>query len=191
MTWPPCRPCRPTLAEPRPSWSLDMPPAFSTQSRSRLSQNPIPSAGPSASGPESVLDRPRVPLLASTRSERSATRRPILTQPVAEDKDAPAMTTTLTTPPPGPPDRHRRLRPSPFSLSIYGDPARRSATFESIRDHGVLVPLVVVRRRRRAGRSSPATAGSPAPGPWGWPRSPARSGSSPAGPPAGSRGPGI
>ena len=37
-----------------------------------------------------------------------------------------------------------KLRPSPFSLEIYGDPAAEiDDLIESIRIHGVLVPLVV------------------------------------------------
>ena len=37
-----------------------------------------------------------------------------------------------------------RLKPNPFSLSIYGDPtAEINDLLPSIRDHGILVPLVV------------------------------------------------
>jgi hypothetical protein len=40
----------------------------------------------------------------------------------------------------------QQLRPDPFSLSIYGDPvAELDDLLESIRTHGILVPLVVVR----------------------------------------------
>lgn len=42
-----------------------------------------------------------------------------------------------------------QLRPSPFSLSLYGDPeAETDGLLESIRTQGVLVPLVVVREGR-------------------------------------------
>ena len=38
-----------------------------------------------------------------------------------------------------------RMRPSPFSRAIYGDPTNEiDDLIESIRQHGVLVPLVVV-----------------------------------------------
>ena len=37
-----------------------------------------------------------------------------------------------------------RLHPNPFSLSIYGDPAAETdGLLDSVRRHGVLVPLVV------------------------------------------------
>jgi ParB family transcriptional regulator, chromosome partitioning protein len=66
--------------------------------------------------------------------------------PVLEDKDVAAMpviadasvASRIFAPPP------TRLRPSGFSQSIYGDPAAEmDGLFESIRDHGILVPLVV------------------------------------------------
>ena len=46
----------------------------------------------------------------------------------------------------------RSLRPSAFSLAIYGEPSADAdfdGLLDSIREHGVLVPLVVARRRRR------------------------------------------
>jgi len=64
----------------------------------------------------------------------------------AADKDAPAMPSTL------PITNVTRLididqiLPNPLSLSIYGDPAQETDDLlESVRTHGILVPLVVTR----------------------------------------------
>ncbi len=58
------------------------------------------------------------------------------------------MSTTLA-PPPSTTTRllpTRALRPNPFSLGLYGDPeAETDGLLESVRDEGILVPLVVVR----------------------------------------------
>ena len=58
------------------------------------------------------------------------------------------MPLTVSNPPP-PSAIHslavEQIRPNPFSLAIYGDPtAEIDDLVESIRKHGVLVPLVVV-----------------------------------------------
>jgi ParB family chromosome partitioning protein len=70
--------------------------------------------------------------------------------PVTEDKDVaatfrirndPGATCSLALAP-------AQLRASGFSQSIYGDPtAERDGLLESIRDHGILVPLVVTRAK--------------------------------------------
>ena len=74
----------------------------------------------------------------------------------------------------------KHLRASRFSLSLYGDPAKEVDDLkESIRAHGILVPLVVAPGTgSRLGRSSPDTGGSPVRGPG------AEGGSLPGPPPA-------
>ncbi len=68
-----------------------------------------------------------------------------------------------------------RLNPNPFSLSLYGDPsAEIDDLLPSIREHGILVPLVVAPGPKPApGRSFPDTGDWPCAGP-GSDRSPLR-----------------
>ena len=71
-----------------------------------------------------------------------------------------------------------RLKPNPFSLSLYGDPsAEIDDLMPSVREHGVLVPLVVaapgpepgtwevVSGHRRLACAGAGPGGSPLPGP--------------------------
>jgi ParB/RepB/Spo0J family partition protein len=73
----------------------------------------------------------------------------------AEDKDASPMPLALS-PPTAPATQSiaiaiERIRPNPFSLTIYGDPAAEvDDLIESIRTHGVLVPLVVAPSKSKA-----------------------------------------
>ncbi len=61
-------------------------------------------------------------------------------------------TTTLTTPPQVRPIATAELTQNPFSVSLYGDPDAEIADLvESVRAHGILVPLVVARGARGAG----------------------------------------
>ena len=71
---------------------------------------------------------------------------PTIGRHIAADKDAPAMPVTAN----GPLALSKvaiapsRLKPNPFSLSIYGDPATGiNDLLQSIRDHGILVAIVV------------------------------------------------
>jgi hypothetical protein len=62
------------------------------------------------------------------------------------------MTTTPTLPPQVRPIATAELRPNPFSISIYGDPDEEIGDLvDSIRAHGVLVPLVVSPEPGRSG----------------------------------------
>ena len=61
------------------------------------------------------------------------------------DKDAPAMPPLLTDRPTCP-IALGDLKPNRFSVSLYGDPSGEiDDLLESVREHGILVPLVVVR----------------------------------------------
>ncbi|MHC5543660.1 ParB N-terminal domain-containing protein, partial [Singulisphaera rosea] len=55
------------------------------------------------------------------------------------------MSSTLLNPPAVLPFLASDLASSPFSIAVYGDPdAETDGLLESVRDHGILVPLVVV-----------------------------------------------
>jgi ParB family transcriptional regulator, chromosome partitioning protein len=73
--------------------------------------------------------------------------------PIAVDKDAPAMTSTLLiTPPRICAIATVDLKPNPFSLSVYGEPAAEvDDLLESVKVHGILVPLVVCADRSGSG----------------------------------------
>ena len=119
------------------------------------------------------------PLLACppTRQDRPA-RRPGSQDAAGQGRPshAPHRRPAPAHPPRSPPTSSS---PNPFSLSIYGDPAAEiDDLVESIREPRDPRPPGRRPPRGRAGKSSPATAGWPAPGRWACPRSPARSATS-------------
>ena len=104
------------------------------------------------------------------------------------------MPLTVSNPPARPPPSarspSRSLRPARSASRSTATPPRRSTTSSrASASTGSSSPWSswprsegTRSRGRRTSRSSPATAGSPAPAPWGWPKSPARSAPSARGP---------